>query len=172
MSTLLERLNKHKDDRGMMANLRCVLVDSKKHRAWPALHRLHIDIQDNFSAYFAGIFATYPDANEETTGNIGTTCRNIEPPGTGKQSNESKLSPTERRFQHLLAADNKEELFERLRRIVMMAKSKGVRINYSQLEADLKTWQRFGGDQIKIKWAAQYWIPEATPLTTETEEGE
>lgn len=34
MSTLLERLHKCKDNRGMMANLRCVLVENKKHRAW------------------------------------------------------------------------------------------------------------------------------------------
>jgi len=34
MSRLLEQLRRRKEDRGMMADLRCALVESKKHRAW------------------------------------------------------------------------------------------------------------------------------------------
>lgn len=51
MSWLLERLRKHKDDRGMMANLRCILVENKKHRAWPVLNRLGVPINDDVSAF-------------------------------------------------------------------------------------------------------------------------
>ena len=130
MNRLLERLRKHKDNRGMMANLRCILVDNKKHRAWPALNRLGIAIKDDDSAYVAGLFATHPD----------------------KRSDGSKLTSTERRFQHLLTAE-KGELYGRVLRLVLMAKSQGVPVNYEKLIPDLKFW----GDRTKTEWASAFW---------------
>lgn len=62
MSWLIERLRKHKDDRGMMANLRCILVDTKRHRAWPALNRLGVEINNEVAAHVAGLYATHPEA--------------------------------------------------------------------------------------------------------------
>ena len=61
MSTVLERLRQYQDNRGMMANLRCILVASKKHRAWPVLHRLGIRIDDEVAAFVAGLFAAHPE---------------------------------------------------------------------------------------------------------------
>jgi hypothetical protein len=37
--------------------------------------------------------------------------------------------------------------------MVLMAKSKGIPINYVQLETDLKFW----GDRTKTKWATAFW---------------
>ena len=148
MSRLLERLRKYKDDRGMMANLRCVHVESKKHRAWPALNRLGVAINDNVSAFVAGLFATHPE--ETSTGNFGATCKAIEQQRGDKRSDDNKLTPTERRFQHLLTAETEAELHDRVLRMVLMAKSQGVPVNYAKLETDLKFWW---SDRTKTEWA-------------------
>jgi len=168
MSWLLERLRRHKDDRGMMANLRCVLVDSKKHRAWPALNRLGVEISNDVSAYVAGLFATHPEKTD--TGNFGATCKAIELKRGERRTDDNKLTPTERRFQHLLAAEGWEELRDRVLRMVRMARSEGIPVNYQQMEIDLKilsnpsnTWR----DRTKIRWAAAFWTPGATPATEE-----
>lgn len=161
MSWLLERLRKYKDDRGMMANLRCVLVDNKKHRAWPALNRLGVDINDDTSSYVAGLFATHPE--ETLTGNFGATCKTIELRRSDKRGDDTKLTPTERRFQHLLAAERGSELNDRVLRMVLMAKSQGVPVNYAKLETDLKFWS----DRTKTEWAAAFWTPGVAPATEE-----
>lgn len=157
MSWLIERLRKHKDDRGMMANLRCILVENKKHRAWPALNRLGVGIKDDVSAYIAGLFAAHPE--EAFTGNFGSTCNTIKL----KRDNAGgdKLTPTERRFQHLLAAEKGDELHGRVLRMVLMARSQGVPVNYAQLATDLKFW----GDRTKTEWAASFWAHGAAPDT-------
>ncbi len=159
MSRLLERLRKYKDDRGMMANLRCVHVESKKHRAWPALNRLGVAINDSVSAYVAGLFATHPE--ETSTGNFGTTCKAIEQRRGDKRSDDNKLTPTERRFQHLLTAETEAELHDRVLRMVLMAKSQGVPVNYAKLETDLKFWNR--SDRTKTEWATAFWTVGPSP---------
>lgn len=160
MSNLLERLRKYKDDRGMMANLRCILVDNKKHRAWPALSRLGVEVSNEVSAYVAGLYATHPE--ETSNGNFGVTCKAIEQKRGDKRGDDSKLTPTERRFQHLLAA-GKDEVSERVMRMVLMAKSQGVPVNYTQLEADLRFWT----DRTKTDWAASFWTPGTEPIGEE-----
>lgn len=150
MSWFFERLRKCKDDRGMMSNLRCILMDNKKHRAWPALNRLGVKIDDDVSAYITGLFATHP--KETDKGNFGTTCKDIQKERSEKQSNDNKLTPTERRFQHLLSAE-RSELKDRVLRMVLMAKSQGVPVNYEKLAIDMKYWN----DRTKTEWAAAFW---------------
>lgn len=163
MSSLIERLREYKkrDDRGMMANLRCILVDNKKHRAWPALNRLGVTINNDVSAYVAGLFATHPE--ESLTGNLGTTCKTIEQMRDGKRSDDGKLTPTERRFQHVLASKKGNELYERVLRMVRLAKAEGVPVNYAQLEIDLKFWN----DRTKIEWATAFWASDVAPVPEE-----
>lgn len=160
MNWLLERLQKYKDDRGMMANLRCVLVDNKKHRAWPALNRLGVKIDDEPSAYVAGLFATHPDGT--SGGNFGDTCRIIEQRRGDKRTDDNKLTPTERHFQHLLTAEKGSELYNRVLRMVLMAKSHGVPVNYAQLVTDLRFWS----ERTKTEWATAFWAPNS-PLAPE-----
>ncbi len=165
MSKLLEQLRRRKEDRGMMADLRCALVESKKHRAWPALHRLGVDVTNRAAAVVAALYATHPE--ETRKGNFGATCRKIQSLRDGKSSGDDKLTPTERRFLHLLAAE-KDELHQRVTRMVLMAKSQGVPVNYEQLETDLKSW--FWNDRTKTEWAASFWAPKvdaALPSTVE-----
>ncbi|RJP92404.1 MAG: hypothetical protein C4518_07055 [Desulfobacteraceae bacterium] len=161
MSWLFERLRKHKENRGMMANLRCVLVDNKKHRAWPVLNRLGVAINNDVSAFVAGLFATHPE--ETSTGNFGTTCKNIEQRRDNQRTDEAKLTPTERRFQHLLSAEPGEEMQGRILRMVFMAKTQGIPVNYEKLETDLRFWN----DRTKTDWAAAFWSPGASPDTEE-----
>lgn len=161
MSRLLGRLRKYKDDRGIMANLRCILVDNKKHRAWPALNRLGVEIEDEISSCIAGLFATHPE--ETSSGNFGTTCKTIELKRGDKRSDDIKLTPTERRFQHLLAAERGTELNDRVLRMVRMAKSQGVPVNYEQLETDLKFWS----GRTKTEWAAAFWTQGTAPVSEE-----
>ncbi|HYA40020.1 MAG TPA: type I-E CRISPR-associated protein Cse2/CasB [Syntrophobacteraceae bacterium] len=157
MSRLTERLRRFKDDRGIMANLRCIYVDSKKHRAWPALNRLGVPINDGVSAFIAGLYATHPE--ETATGNFGHTCKAIERHRDESRPDDSKLSATERRFQHLLTAETDAELHNRVLRMVLMARSQGVPVNYAKLETDLRIWKL--SDRVKIDWASAFWAPEA-----------
>ena len=150
MSTVLERLRQYQDNRGMMANLRCILVASKKHRAWPVLHRLGIRIDDEVAAFVAGLFAAHPETAGD--GNLGDTCRKIEHQRK-EQAGDGGLTATERRFQHLLAASGRTEVFARVQRMVFMAKAHGVPVNYGVLQRDLSFW----GDRVRADWAASFW---------------
>lgn len=172
MSSFLERLRKCKDDRGMMANLRCILVENKKHRAWPVLDRVGVRIEDDVAAFVAGLFATYPDGDSETAKNFGSTCNQIAlkrgeelfvfDKAAEKLKKSPPLTPTERRFQHLLAAD-RNEIQDRVMRMVLLAKSQGVAVNYGKLLHDLNYW----GDRTKTEWAAAFWTPGVEPATEE-----
>lgn len=146
--SVIESLRKNKNDRGILANLRCVLIENKRHRAYPALHRLGVDITDLVSAHIAGLYATHPE--ETSTGNIGNTCKAIEK-ADGK-SRDEKLSPTERKFQYLLSA-SRDEIFDRITRVILMAKSQGIPVNYGQLEKDLRFWS----ERTKTEWASEFW---------------
>ncbi len=163
MSLLLERLYKYKEkgDRGMMANLRCVLVDSKKHRAWPALNRLGVEINNDNQAYIAGLYATHSEHNP-STGNFGETCKSIM--NRRDQKTDDKLAPTERRFQQLLTA-TRDEVYGRILRMVLLAKSEGIPVNYEKLESDLYFW----GDRTKTEWATAFWTSKTTDTQKETE---
>lgn len=161
MSNLLERLDRIKDDRGMMANLRCTLVANKKHRAWPALYRLGVAVDNDIAAFVAGLFATHPEVTKN--GNFGATCKAIERQRNETTSDDNKLTPTERRFQHLLSAESGEEMKQRVLRMVLMAKSQGVAVNYEKLLLDLRYWN----DRTKTEWASSYWAANAEPVDEE-----
>lgn len=170
MSRLLERLRKCQDDRGMMANLRCILVDNKKHRAWPVLNRLGVEIDKEIPAFVAGLFATYPEGDSSSISNFGETCKRIEKArgeetsdfSNDESSRKKNLTPTERRFQHLLAA-SRSEVPDRVKRMVLMAKSQGVAVNYEKLLHDLQYW----GDRTRTEWAASFWTPGTEPVDEE-----
>ena len=157
MSELIERLRRVKEDRGLMADLRCYLVAGKRHRAWPALSRLNVPIDNEKKSMVAALYATHPE--DTAQGNLGATCRLIEKKRDGGASGDDKLSPTERRFQHLLAAEAGQELFDRVTRIVLMAKAQGIPVNYGQLEKDLQWWS----ERTRREWASAFWTPYAVP---------
>ncbi|MES9903410.1 MAG: type I-E CRISPR-associated protein Cse2/CasB [Sedimenticola sp.] len=161
MSRLIEQLRIHKDDRGMMANLRCALVKNKAHRAWPVLNRLGVPINNDVQVQIAALFATHSD-DDPSAGNFGSTCRAIRV--KRDQKTDDKLTPTERRFQHLISAE-RHELPGRVLRMVLMAKSQGIPVNFTTLATDLKYWN----DCTKIEWASSFWTQGAT-TSMESEE--
>ena len=150
--SLIEQLIRRKEDRGLMASLRCFLVESKRQRAWPALNRLNVRIDDVDAGTVAALFATHSEV--AAVGNMGDHCRTLEKLRNEKRTDDAKLTPTERRFQHLLAA-NRSEIHERVGALIRMAKQQGVAINYEQLLIDLRYWN----ERTRNDWATHFWTP-------------
>jgi CRISPR system Cascade subunit CasB len=160
MKTLVERLLANKDDRGLMASLRCALIAGKRHRAWPALNRLGVNIDREVDVFVAGMFAAHPEVTDK--GNFGSLCKLIELRRDGSGNKDARLTPTERRFQHVLAA-SRDEVMERVLRLVLMAKAEGLSVNYGQLQKDLRFWN----ERIKAAWASAFWNPGADKASEE-----
>ena len=140
-----------------MADLRCTLIEGKRHRAWPALNRIHVGVGEDVKALVAALYATHPE--EASQGNFGTTCKVLEAKRDGGAKGDDKLTPTERRFQHLLAAEAGAELFGRVTRMVLMAKSQGVSVNYERLVIDLGYWN----ERTRREWASAFWDSHGQP---------
>jgi CRISPR system Cascade subunit CasB len=155
---LLEFLKKRQEDRGVMANLRCALVESKRRRAWPLLAWCD-GIGNDFRAltiqHVAGYFATHPKECGE--GNFGDSCRRLMDEEEMKKIAQGDTGPLSSRFQHLLAAEG-DEIFGRVMRFVFRCKSGDVPINYSQLFNDLMQWQH-APDAVRTRWAKSFWAP-------------
>jgi hypothetical protein len=126
-------------DRGAMSNLRCALSTARRHRAWPLLARIG-GIDDPVAETLAGCFAYHPD--ETRAGNLGDTCRAL----------AGAHNSFDARFRRLLACD-RAELCDRIRPVILAAKSKGIPVNYETLGADLLWW----GDRVRTRWAQAYW---------------
>ena len=145
VAAIMALLRSLQHDRGAMANLRCALAPARRHRAWPLLARVG-GIDDPVTEMVAGCYAHHPD--ETRNGNFGDTCRAL----------AGKHNSFDARFRRLLACD-REDLCERLRPVVLAAKSKGIHVNYETLVADLLWW----GDRVRTRWALAYW--QNTPAT-------
>ena len=126
-------------DRDAMSNLRCALAPARRHRAWPLLARIG-GIDDPVAETIAGCYAYHPE--EARDGNLGDTCRAL----------AGQHNSFDARFRRLLACD-REELCERIRPVILAAKSKGIPVNYETLGADLLWW----GDRVRTRWAQAYW---------------
>jgi len=162
---LMAFLKKRKDDRGAMADLRCGLVESKRHRAWPLLAWCN-GIGDDYRAqtiqHFAGFFATHPE-DDIAAGNFGDACRQLmDKEELAKIASTGEVGPLSRRFQHLLAA-NGEEIFPRVLRFVLRCKAKDISIDYMQLFGDLKQWE-YSPEAVRIRWAKSFWASEAEDM--------
>lgn len=136
---LLDHLRQLKNDRGAMADLRCALSPARAPRAWPLLGRVG-GIGNPRIETVAGLFAHHSD--ETATGNLGTTCRHL----------ATNNSTFDSRFRRLLSCD-RDEIYQRLRPVVLAAKARGVPVNYEGLFVDLWYW----GDNVKAHWAREFW---------------
>lgn len=153
-------LRSRKDDRGLMADLRCGLVESKRHRAWPYLGHLNgigLDHASRVVQTIAGLYATHPEESNE--GDLGSLCRKLlSDEERMKLATAEGIGPISRRFQHLLAADS-DEVFDRVLRFVLRAKAEKVPVNYWQLHKDLADWKH-KPDNVRVRWARSFWAPE------------
>ena len=159
---------RERDDRATLANLRCALRKNLKHRAWPLLARFG-GIEDELKEYdhgakvvqtIAGLFATYPTKSDY---DFGIACNRLMSDEERKDMYDreafKKVGPVARRFQHLLASE-KEEICERVVRMVLRMKAQEISINYYELFNGLMDWEN-RGDKIKNRWAGSFWnVPE------------
>jgi CRISPR system Cascade subunit CasB len=158
---LIEFLRQHADDRGVMADLRGALVETKRRKSWPILSRFGA-VGDDYRAkvvqYIAGWYALHP--KETTDGNMGDTFRKLLGDDERKDFKSATApGPVGKRFLHLLESEG-DEIFDRISRIVMRAKSAEVPINYQQLYKDLSWWAN-NPDTIREHWAKHFWAHEA-----------
>ena len=141
---LMAFLQKSKEDRGVMADLRCGFSEAKAHRAWPHIARC-CKLDQDWSRLpvqtVCAAFATHPEHARK--GNLGATMRKIE------------MATIEGRFQRLLTCDTMEGLCERLPSIIRAAKAKGVPVDYHRLYCDITWWD--GKYPPKLKWADAFW---------------
>lgn len=164
---LLKFLRSRQEDRGLMANLRCALVENKRHRAWPYLAKFggigerhgNKVIETHFNRVVqtvAGLYATH--SKETHDGDYGAMCRKLLSDDERKKLNQSEgIGPVSRRFQHLLAADS-DEIFDRALRFVLRAKAQDIPVNYEQLYKDLLDWE-YHADWVRVRWAQSFWTP-------------
>lgn len=173
MSELINFLLKNRENKRVLACLRQGLVETTEFRAWPLLAR-YGGIGHDFKAHVirtvAGLFAYHP--NMIHIGNIGTTCRQlcdpeVEKPWEDMDANGKVLrpGPVSRKFGYLLAAE-RDEICDRVIRIVLYAKSKEIPVNYDALENDLVKWPRS-----REFWARAFWGGDRTEKS-ETDGGD
>jgi CRISPR type I-E-associated protein CasB/Cse2 len=151
---------RERDDRAALANLRCALRKNLKHRTWPLLARFG-GIEDELKEYdhnakvvqtVAGLFATHPTKSEY---NFGTACRKLMRDDE-KMADPKDVGPVARRFQHLLSSE-RDEICDRVVRMVHRMKAQDIDVNYYELFNGLWYW----GDKIKNRWAGSFWnVPE------------
>jgi CRISPR system Cascade subunit CasB len=158
---LLKFLSDRSEDRGIMADLRCALVDGKRHRAWPYLGYVG-GIGDKYTERsvqtIVGLYATHPKTTEE--GDFGAMCRKLLGDEERKKLDTAEgVGPITRRFQHLLAAEG-EEIFDRVVRFVIRAKAEEIPVNYMELFEKLSYWQwPESADRVRADWARSFWTP-------------
>jgi CRISPR type I-E-associated protein CasB/Cse2 len=149
-----------RDDRATLANLRCALRKNLKHRAWPHLARFG-GIENELKEYdheakvvqtIAGLFATHPTKSEH---DFGVACRRLMRDDE-KIADPKDVGPVARRFQHFLSSE-REEICDRVVRMVLRMKAQDISVNYYELFNGLFYW----GDKIKNRWAGSFWnVPE------------
>jgi CRISPR system Cascade subunit CasB len=161
MQNLLEFLKRRKEDRGVMADLRCALVESKRQRAWPylaAFGGVGVDFRAQAVQTVAGLYATHPLESTDEKFDFGSLCRRfLSDEERDKITTAEGVGPVTRRFQHLLAAEG-EEIFPRVVRLALRAKAEDIPVNYERLFKDLLAWQ-YRADQVRTKWAKSFWTP-------------
>ena len=156
MSKLIKYLEqlKAQDERGILADLRNGIKKTQSHRAWPHLAYFN-GIGESHNARVvqtvAALFAHHPEISEE--GNMGNTCYNLmSDDERNKRLDVKEMGPISRRFQHLLSS-SRDEICDRVIRLVLHAKTQNIPINYRRLKQDLEYWS----DSVKTAWAKQFW---------------
>lgn len=143
-------LQRYRDDRGALANLRGALSDARKPNAWPLLAGFPTAIGKAAYETVAALWAI-TDRHERADGSFADTCRDLAgkyDAKNGKFEHDSFQS----RFKRLLTCDH-DEIAERVAPVIRAAQTKGLRVNYIQLLSDLLLW----GDEVKVRWAKAFW---------------
>lgn len=140
--SFMEFLQRYRNDRGALANLRGALSESRLPRAWPLLGGFPAAIGNRACETVAALWAGAPDSDSATIGNLGETLRHL----------AGEHTSFELRFKRLLTCDA-AEIAERVAPVVRAAQAKGQHVNYTRLLSDLLWWN----DRVKIEWAKAFW---------------
>lgn len=154
---LLERLEKLREDRGAMANLRRGFSPATEDRAWPWIGRwcdLANPWQRTIHTAVAAAYASHPLPTED--GNMGLVMRQI---AQSNQEGENGLKTFAARFRRFLGCRTAEEVCQRLPGVIRAAAQRSIPVNYRQLFIDLCYWDR-APSRVKVRWAATYWSEE------------
>lgn len=145
-------------DRGKMATLRKGLIENQAQATWPLLSRfINFDNPYQIKALqtIAGLFAHHP--KNTSGGNFGSLCHQLLDTDEKEKIAQGESGPISRHFQYALAA-NGEEIFPRVRRLVLRAKKDEISVNYIQLAEDLLDWRSsYKKNRIKLAWGKAFW---------------
>ena len=132
-------LRQNASNKAVMSPLKAAITPSRIQQAWPILARFG-GIDSPAHEIVGPFFAYHPkDTNQ---GNMGTTCSRL-----------CIKNPTfEARFKRLLACEDRQELAEHLRRMLLAAKAKGTPVNWERLFIDIRYW----GDRTRADWARNF----------------
>jgi len=145
-------------DRGKMAALRKGLIENQAQAAWPLLARfLNFDKPYHIKALqtVGGLFGHHP--KNTNTGNFGSLCHQMLGADEKEKIAQGDSGPISKHFQYALAA-NGEEIFPRVRRLVLRAQRDEIPVNYINLTDDLLGWQSsYRKGRIKLDWGKEFW---------------
>ena len=148
----IDYLQRYKNDRGALANLRGGLSEARRPNAWPLLGGFKGADAIGDTAYetVAALWAA-TERSERDDGCLGHSCREL----AGKYDAKSgtfEHDSFQSRFKRLLTC-NRDEIPLRVIPVVRAAQAKGAGVNYAQLLSDLLHW----GDSVRTEWARAFW---------------
>ena len=164
LTKLHERFTKY-DDRGLRAGLRKLLSDTTRSQGIVAMGETGFanSIAKPADEAVLGLYALHPK-HDEKAGNFGTTCHKL-----AKNQEDSFI----RHFRRLMACRTVEDACTVTARLVRMAKSKDIPVNYNDLRYHLSQWE---SGWPREKWAKAYFgtrMPDESagePSTTDDDE--
>ncbi len=164
----VQYLQSMQSDRGKLATLRKGLIENQAQATWPLLSRfVNFDKPYQMKALqtVAGLFAHHP--KNANTGNFGRLCYQLLDSDEKQKMAKGESGPISRNFQYALAA-NGDEIFARIKRLVLRAKRDEIPVNYVQLTQDLLNWNSYKKEKIKLAWGKEFWKVNAGEEVAET----
>ena len=155
--SFVQYLKNMQSDRGKMATLRKGLIENQAEATWPLLSRfINFDNAYQIKALqtAAGLFAHH--SKDTHTGNFGSLCYQLLSDDERDKRARGESGSISKHFQYALAA-NGDEIFARVKRLVLRAKRDEIAVNYVQLTDDLLNWDSYKKDRIKLAWGKEFW---------------
>ncbi len=147
----LEHLRKHKNDRGMMADLRHGFSSATEYRAWPHI-ALWCDLTNERSRrIMLTVAAGFAVHGRSVPGrSLGEVLRRI---ATGDGRGQEGLATFDTRFRRFLACSTVQEVCDQLPGVLRAAERRAEGVDFARLHRDLIYW----GEGVKLRWAGDYW---------------